>query len=216
MGNTILVAQPAPELIAAELPPAEIQQSQNIDVLCAGGATEHCPTMLQKKEGIGHGQAMVFGLRAGPDRGCPLFAHTPINANAAEERLPQAGITHGIEQDSVHLDSIEHSHPTLSEPASMAAPFCAQDEQDEADDVRGAPSSAPTPEDRIDAGCCRALGALVAEDNANAEFLVGLDGAPDDDALGKLAVLRAKIDVAQEPGNRTHKAWGDAGGGVGA
>ena len=40
--------------------------------------------------------------------------------------------------------------------------------------------------------------ALIAEENANAEFLIGLDGSPDDDAVGKLAAYRAKVQIADE------------------
>ena len=104
------------------------------------------------------------------------------------------------------MASIEHFHPTLSGPATTGTPFCAQDDQEEADDVEDAPSDDPTQEDTVDAGSCRAPDALVAEENANAEFLIGLDGTPDDDALGKLAALQAKINLATEAGQRMQKA----------
>ena len=49
-----------------------------------------------------------------------------------------------------------------------------------------------------DSGCNRAPDALIAQENANAEFLIGLDGSPDDDAVGKLAAFRAKLQMAEE------------------
>jgi hypothetical protein len=53
-----------------------------------------------------------------------------------------------------------------------------------------------------DSGCCRAPDALIAEENANAEFLIGLDGSRDDDAVGKLAAFRAKAQLAEEAQKR--------------
>ena len=54
-------------------------------------------------------------------------------------------------------------------------------------------------EDKInDTDACKAPNALIAEDNANAEFLIGLDGSPDDEAIGKLAALRAKQNLQEK------------------
>ena len=53
-----------------------------------------------------------------------------------------------------------------------------------------------------DAACFKAPDALIAEENANAEFLIGLDGSPDDDAVGKLAAFRAKAELAEEAQKR--------------
>ena len=50
--------------------------------------------------------------------------------------------------------------------------------------------------------CGRAPDALIAEENANAEFLIGLDGTPDDDAVGKLAAFRAKVQMAEDAQKR--------------
>ena len=47
---------------------------------------------------------------------------------------------------------------------------------------------------------------LLAEENANAEFLIGLDGSPDDDAIGKLAAFRAKAQLAEEAQKRISAA----------
>ena len=46
----------------------------------------------------------------------------------------------------------------------------------------------------------------IAEENTNAEFLIGLDGTPDDDAMGKLAAMRAKWHLAEEAGKRMRAA----------
>ena len=40
--------------------------------------------------------------------------------------------------------------------------------------------------------------ALIAEENANAEFLVGLTGSPEAGAVGRLASFQAKVALAQE------------------
>ncbi len=51
-----------------------------------------------------------------------------------------------------------------------------------------------------DGGCCRASDALVAEENANAEYLIGLEESPRDSAVAKLAAFRAKLCVLGEHG----------------
>ena len=50
VGNTILVAQPSPEMIAAELPPTEAEQTQYFNVVYAAGAAEHGSSNLSKKK----------------------------------------------------------------------------------------------------------------------------------------------------------------------
>ena len=40
----------------------------------------------------------------------------------------------------------------------------------------------------------------------NAEFLIGLDGTPDDDAMGKLAAVRSKLNLAEEIAKRMRAA----------
>ena len=47
-------------------------------------------------------------------------------------------------------------------------------------------------------GCCRAQDALIPEESANAGFLIGLNGTPDNDGIGKLASFRAKAQLAEE------------------
>ena len=48
VGNTILVAQPSPEMIGAELPPTECEQAQYFNVVYAAGAAEHASSNLRK------------------------------------------------------------------------------------------------------------------------------------------------------------------------
>ena len=50
VGNTILVAQPSPEMIAAELPPTESEQVSYFNVVYGGGDSEHAASKLNKKE----------------------------------------------------------------------------------------------------------------------------------------------------------------------
>ena len=68
------------------------------------------------------------------------------------------------------------------------------------------PDDNPCEEEDAGAACSRAPDALIAEENANAEFLIGLDGTPDDDAMGKLAAVRAKLQLAEEVGKRMRTA----------
>ena len=51
-------------------------------------------------------------------------------------------------------------------------------------------------------GAAAAPDALIAEENANAEFLIGLDGSPDDDVVGRLASFQAKVALAEEAAKR--------------
>ena len=41
VGNTILVAQPSPEMIAAESPPTEAEQAEYFNVVYGAGASTH-------------------------------------------------------------------------------------------------------------------------------------------------------------------------------
>ena len=112
VGNTILVAQPSPELIAAELPPTEAEQSQYFNVLYASGAAEHGSSFLRRKRALTiDRQEYLECAQIRKDR-CPLFTDTTINDGAAAERFPEAGVPHGIEQGAVKMESIEHFHPT--------------------------------------------------------------------------------------------------------
>ena len=52
VGNTILVAQPSPEMIAAELPPIESEQASYFNVVYGAGASEHGSSKLRKKKGL--------------------------------------------------------------------------------------------------------------------------------------------------------------------
>ena len=52
VGNTILVAQPSPEMIAAELPPTEAVQTKYFNVVYAAGAAEHGSNNLSKKKAL--------------------------------------------------------------------------------------------------------------------------------------------------------------------
>ena len=100
------------------------------------------------------------------------------------------------------MESLQFFAPKLSGPASHGNPFCAVREEDEAEvreEDEAEDIGADAEEDsELASGRCRAPDALIAEENANAEFLIGLDGSPDDDAVGKLAAFRAKLNMAAE------------------
>ena len=102
----------------------------------------------------------------------------------AERRLPACGVT------GSHEEQLKWSRCNFSNPISANVVR----EEDEAEDV-----GANAEEDAdLASGRCRAPDALIAEENANAEFLIGLDGSLDDDAVGKLAAIRAKLNMAAE------------------
>ena len=50
VGNTILVAQPSPEMIAAELPPTVAEQAAYFNVVYGAGASEHASSKLDRKK----------------------------------------------------------------------------------------------------------------------------------------------------------------------
>ena len=52
VGNTILVAQPSPKMIAAELPPTEAEQTSYFNVVYGAGASEHASSKLGKKKAL--------------------------------------------------------------------------------------------------------------------------------------------------------------------
>ena len=69
--NTILVAQPSPEMIAIELPPSETEQAQHFNVIYAAGGAEHGPSNLRNKERPARESRLICGVRATMDRAVP-------------------------------------------------------------------------------------------------------------------------------------------------
>ena len=91
------------------------------------------------------------------------------------------------------MESAQYFSPTLAGPATEGTPFRAQDDPEHAENAEVEPEGDDSCEaGAVDTGCSGAPDSLVAEENANAEFLIGLDGTPDDDSMGKLAAVRAK------------------------
>ena len=124
---------------------------------------------------------------------CPLFADKYINVAEAEKRLPESGVPNGILRGAVEMDTLQYFEPKLGGPATHGIPFSADQAQSKAgDDVEEYPGEVEDKETHRDPACLRAADALIAEENANAEFLIGLDGSPDDDAVTKLAAFRSK------------------------
>ena len=201
VGNSIFVAQPRPELIAKELPPPEEQQAQYFNVVYA---TQGSNDLHKKKALIVDRQEYLECAEIRKQR-CPLFAGTPINVAETDQRLPVSGVPHGIAQGAVEMESVQYFSPTLSGPATRDTPFCAPEDPEGADEAEPEPTSG-APEHDEDAGCSRAPDALIADENANAEFLIGIDGTPDDDAMGKLAAIGAKVNLQYEIGKRMQKA----------
>ena len=201
VGNTILVAQPAPTLIAAHLPPTEAQQAKYFNVIY-GGAKEK----LGEKKSLRVNRAEYLECARLRAERCPLFAAVEISEEVALAHLPEEGVPNGISRGAIEMATIEHFAPNLSGPATRGEPFRRAEDEGGEDDAAEA-EEVEEGQDTVtgDAGCCRAPDALIADENANAEFLIGLDGSPDDDAVGKLASFRAKMALAEEAGKRlTH------------
>ena len=99
------------------------------------------------------------------------------------------------------METLQYFAPNLSGPATNQTPFSADNDEHNTDNVEDHVHDADLQEND-DSGCCRAPDVLIAEENANAEFLIGLDGSPDDDAVGKLAAFRAKAQLAEEAQKR--------------
>ena len=203
VGNTILVAQPSPEMIASELPPSETEQAQYFNVIYAAGAAEHGSSTLRKKKALLVNREQYLECAQIRKERCPLFADTRINIVESGARLPATGVPTGLDQGAVHMESVQYFSPTLSGPATEGTPFRAQDNADEAEDAEPESHGDDSGDaGDADTGCSRALDSLVAEENANAEFLIGLDGTPDDDAMGKLAAARTKLNMAEDVAKR--------------
>ncbi len=95
------------------------------------------------------------------------------------------------------MQSIEHFAPNLSGPTCRQAPFRKTVGADEAE--------GEGLEDEDD-GRSRAPDALIAEENANAKYLIGLDESPEDCSVAKLAALRAKLSILEECTRKFHTA----------
>ena len=92
------------------------------------------------------------------------------------------------------MQSIEHFAPNLSGPASRQAPFCKTNEAEEAEarpekELEEQEEEEEKMKEEEDGGCFRAPEALIAEENANAEYLIGLEESPQDCSVAKLAAL---------------------------
>ena len=110
--------------------------------------------------------------------------------------MPAEGVPPGVLQGAVEMRSIEHFAPILSGPASRQAPFSNSGEAAEAESDAGELEEEDA-EERA-GGCSREPDALVAEENMNAEYLIGLDESPEDCSVAKLAAFRAKLRAISE------------------
>ena len=98
---------------------------------------------------------------------------------------------------------VQYFELNLSGPATNYSLFTGDEDKDKAADAEIENlTEADTAQNDDAPGCCRAPDALIAEEKATAEFLIGLDASPDDDAVGKLAAFRAKVQIAEEAQKR--------------
>ena len=73
VGNTILVAQPSPKMIAAELPPTEAEQTSYFNVVYGAGASEHASSKLGKKKSVDNRPGRISGMRQDTSRAMLAF-----------------------------------------------------------------------------------------------------------------------------------------------
>ena len=110
VGNTILVAQPSSEMIAAELPPTETEQTKYLNVVYA----EHGSSNLIKKKALTVDRQEYLECAQIRKHICPLFADKPINIADAAQRLPVTGVLHGLEQGVVQMEYVQYFSFTFS------------------------------------------------------------------------------------------------------
>ena len=105
VGNTILVAQPSPEMLATELPPPETEQAQYFNVIYVVGSAEHGPSNLRKKNALLASREEYSECAQLWKERCPLFADLRINVDEAGTRLPATGVPAGLEQGAARAGS---------------------------------------------------------------------------------------------------------------
>jgi len=191
VGNTILVAQPAPQQIISALPPSDVEQVSYFNVVYNTGREE-----LGKKAALTVNRAQYLACARIRAARCPLFATISIDEAKAEAHLPTDGVPPGVLEGAVEMHSIEHFAPNLSGPASRQAPFSKSGETAETESDAGELEEEDA-EERT-GGCSREPDALIAEENMNAEYLIGLDESPEDCSVAKLAAFRAKLRAISE------------------
>ena len=88
VGNTILVAQPSPAMVVAELPPTEAEQTTYFNVVYGAGDSSN---VNKKTALIINRQEYLECARIRAER-CPLFAEHTVNVAEAANRLPEDGV----------------------------------------------------------------------------------------------------------------------------
>ena len=135
VGNTILVAQLSPAMIAAELPPTEAEQAIYFNVVYGAGASEDASRKLSKKKALTiERQEYLECARIRAER-CPLFADHIINVAEADNRLPENGVPPGIMRGAVEMETLHYFEPNLSGPPTNQTPFSADNDEDNADNA---------------------------------------------------------------------------------
>ena len=213
VGNTILVSQANPQQICSALPPSAEEQAEYFNVVYSG-ASERVTT--EKAFRVDRAQYMeCVRLRA---QRCPLFAQYPVDGSKAQDAFVVDGVAPGISAGAIEMSTVEHFAPNLTGPATYTAKFrnsADDDEDDEAaehrhddagDDEAPHQSGDPAAQEHPDDPGITALDALIADENANAEFLIGLDANPDDCVIGKLAAFRAKLQLAEKHASKLTSA----------
>ena len=123
VGNTILVAQPSPEMIAAQLPPTEAEQASYFNVVYGTGTAENASGKLSKKKALTINRQEYLECAKIRAERCPLFAAHTVNVAEAHNRLPEDGVPPGIMRGAVEMETMQYFAPNLSGPATNQSPF---------------------------------------------------------------------------------------------
>ena len=203
VGNQIMVAMPRPEVIAEALPPTEAQQASYFNVLYGAGGAENAENKFSAKKALVVNRDEYLECARLRQSRCPLFSKVPISSQRASEQLHAEGPPPGTVHGAIEINTLENFAPNLSGPATRHSPFCkGQDDESGSEDAEDAEDDCA--KDATD--CARAPDALIADENQNAEYLIGLDGSPDDDPIGKFASFTAKLKIAQDLVKKTAAA----------
>ena len=84
VGNTILVAQPTPQLIAAQLPPTEVEQASYFNVVYGASAAEHGSKQLAKKKALVVDRSEYLECAHIRKQRCPSHLFLPFSSQAPQ------------------------------------------------------------------------------------------------------------------------------------
>ena len=113
VGNTILVAQPSPEMIAAELPPTDSEQATYFNVVYGAGASEHASTKLNKKKALTVNRRQYLECARIRAERCPL-----LQINISMWARPKNDCRSPVFLPELYVERWRWTHSNISSPNS--------------------------------------------------------------------------------------------------